>query len=148
MEWLNRFRPLAVSGFCLLTLFIWGNRVWLAWTNPDDSIAAKIAWSVPITFFVIAAAVLLGTMASRLGARAPLFVPLTRAFAAVTVVFWAVRAPMISLADHPVPFKVVHGVLAVVSIAAAVAAWRAAPDARTAVATKVDGQTPANAATR
>ena len=57
--------------------------------------------------------------------RTPGFVRLVQVFAAGTVVFWAVRAPMILLADHPGPFKVVHAVLAAGSVTAAVCAWRA-----------------------
>jgi len=49
---------------------------------------------------------------------------LVRLFAAGTVVFWAVRLPMILLNDHPAGFLIVHTVLAVVSVVAAIAAWR------------------------
>ena len=46
------------------------------------------------------------------------------ALAAYTVVVWAIRTPMILLHDHPAGFKVVHTVLAAVSIALAVSAQR------------------------
>lgn len=36
--------------------------------------------------------------------------------AAWTIAYWAVRMPMITIADHPGAFKVVHAVLAVVSV--------------------------------
>ena len=36
--------------FCAVTLFIWGNRIWLAWTNPDDTVAEKLVWSTPIRY--------------------------------------------------------------------------------------------------
>lgn len=122
---MRRLQPYPVSAFLLVTLFIWGNRVWLAWTNAEDSVARKLAWSVPITVFVTAsvaglAALLLGRWAA--GGPWPAVV---RALALVTVVFWAVRAPMILAADHPGPFKVVHTVLAVASVSAAVVALRA-----------------------
>lgn len=121
---MERLRPYPVAAFAAVTLVIWGNRIWLAWTNHEDTIAEKLVWSTPITLFVIAAvtvAVLLlkGTDTSTLCFRR-----LVQMFAGGTVVFWAIRAPMILLADHEVPFKVVHAVLAVVSVVAAVAAWR------------------------
>ena len=120
-----RLRPYPVAVFCAVTLFTWGNRIWLAWTNPDDTVAEKLLWSVPITAFVVAAVVLLVVLVRGADRTASGFVGLVRVFAAGTVVFWAVRAPMILLADHPVPFKVVHAVLAVASITAAAFAWRA-----------------------
>lgn len=46
------------------------------------------------------------------------------ALAAYTVAVWAIRTPVILLHDHPAGFKVVHTVLAVVSIALAIAAQR------------------------
>ena len=46
------------------------------------------------------------------------------ALAAYTVAVWAIRTPVILVHDHPAGFKVVHTVLAVVSIALAVAAVR------------------------
>lgn len=119
-----RLRPYPVAVFCAVTLFTWGNRIWLAWTNPDDTVAEKLLWSVPITAFVVAAVVLLVVLVRGGGRTGTGFVRAVRAFAAGTVVFWAVRAPMILAADHPVPFKVVHAVLAIVSVTAAAFAWR------------------------
>ena len=122
---MDRFRPFAVSGLAVLTLVIWGNRIWLAWTNDEDTVAEKLVWSVPITVFV-AVAVALVAVAVR---GQPLTVGWRRTLATGlawgTVVYWAVRAPMITLADHPAGFKVVHVVLALVSVAASAAALRA-----------------------
>lgn len=132
---MERLRPYPVTGFAALTLFIWGNRIWLAWTNPDDSVARKLVWSTPITLFVLAA-IAVGLLVVRdVDRRSVGFVRLVRWFAGGTVAYWAVRAPMILLADHEVAFKIVHAVLAVVSVVAAVGAWRSvttpvdAPDA-------------------
>ena len=122
-----------MAAFCAVTLFIWTNRIWLAWTNDEDTVAEKLVWSTPITLFVIAAAVLAVAIVRRVDPTTPSFSAGVKAFAAGTILFWAIRAPMISLADHEVPFKVVHGVLAVVSVGAAVLAWRSvdpAPDGR------------------
>lgn len=136
-----RLRPYPVAVFCAVTLFTWGNRIWLAWTNPDDTMVDKIVWSVPITAFVVAALVLLVLLvrgSSRSGAG---FIRLVQAFAAGTVVFWAVRAPMILLADHPGAFKLVHAVLAVVSVTAAAFAWRAVSHLRDSVHGQLFGDT-------
>ena len=46
--------------------------------------------------------------------------------AAATVAVWAVRVPLVLARDHAAGFKVVHAVLAIVSIALAAGAWRAA----------------------
>jgi hypothetical protein len=121
---MERLRPYPVAVFAALTLVIWGNRIWLAWTNDSDTVARKIVWSTPITLFVLAAAAVAVLLAKGVDTSAPGFRRLVRVFAGATVVFWAVRAPMIGLADHEVAFKVVHAVLAAASVAAAVAAWR------------------------
>ena len=47
-------------------------------------------------------------------------------FCGVTVVVWVVRAVQIIASDHDVPFKVVHVVLGVISIALAAGVWRTA----------------------
>ena len=121
---LERLRPYPVAAFAALTLFIWGNRIWLAWTQKGVHLPAKLALSIPITAFVVASAALLGLLVQGVDRSASRFVNLVRAFAVGTVLFWAVRAPMILAHHHPVAFKAVHLVLALVSVAAAVAAWR------------------------
>jgi len=45
--------------------------------------------------------------------------------AGVTTAVWVVRLPLVLVHDHPVGFKVVHAVLAVVSIALSIATARA-----------------------
>jgi hypothetical protein len=116
---------------CALTLLIWVNRIWLAWTNPDDTVGQKVVWSVPIVAFVVAAAVLLA-MLWRGRAATLTFVRLAQAFALATIAYWAIRLPMILLADHPAGFKVVHTVLAVTLGAAALAAFASVGTARAA----------------
>jgi hypothetical protein len=121
---MERLRPYPVAVLCAVTLFIWLNRIWLSWTNPDVDLPAKVALSVPITAFVVTAFVVLIAMVRGVDRRAGWFRGLVRLFAAGTVVFWAVRLPMILLNDHPAGFLIVHTVLAVASVAAAVGAWR------------------------
>lgn len=139
---MERLRPYPVSGFAALTLFIWGNRIWLAWTNPDDTVAEKLVWSTPITLFVLAALAVGLLLLRGVDRRSALFVRLVQAFAGGTIAYWAIRAPMILLADHPGPFKVVHAVLAAVSVLSAALALRSvrtSPDA----STSADAATPA-----
>ena len=81
-------------------------------------------WSTPITLFVLAALAVGLLLLRGVDRRSAAFVRLVQAFAGGTIVYWAIRAPMILLADHPGPFKVVHAVLAVASVASAVLALR------------------------
>jgi hypothetical protein len=126
---MSRLQPYAVFVFCVVTLGIWGNRIWLAWTNDEDTVARKLAWSLPITIFVALALVVGIAMVGGVDRSVPWFVRTVQVFAVGTVAFWAIRAPMIVIADqdvaNPTAFKVVHVVLAVVSVAAAIAAFRA-----------------------
>ena len=46
------------------------------------------------------------------------------AAAALTVVVWLVRVPMILVADHGAPFKIVHVGLGVVSVVLAALVWQ------------------------
>ncbi|MEY2461406.1 MAG: hypothetical protein QOG30_3236, partial [Acidimicrobiaceae bacterium] len=52
-----------------------------------------------------------------------------------TIAVWAIRTPQILVADHPVAFKVVHTVLALVSIALAALVQRDVQREREAAAT-------------
>ncbi len=128
--WMERLRPYPVAAFTALTLFIWLNRIWLAWTNPGDSVGQKLVWTLPIALFVVPA---VGVVVAYLGgvdSATRGFRRLVRVFAGTTIAYWAVRLPMIAAADHPMGFKLVHTVLAVVSVAAAIAAWRSLDRAR------------------
>ena len=123
MNRLERFRPRPVSAFALVTLLIWGNRIWLAWTNEEDTVAEKLVWSTPITLFVAAALVILILQFRGQGGSRG-FDRLVKAFAGGTGIYWAIRLPMILAGDWGIPFKAVHTVLAVASVAAAAFAWR------------------------
>lgn len=124
MNRLEHLRPYPVSTFAGVTLLIWGNRVWLAWTDPKLHVADKLVYSVPITAFVVAAGGTLGMQLAGLG-RSRGLRTLVTAFALGTVVYWAVRLPIIVSHHHPVGFKVVHSVLGVGSAGLAIRAWRA-----------------------
>ena len=127
---MERLRPIPVAVFCGLTLLIWTNRIWLAWTNDEDTVAEKLVWSLPITLFVVAAAVIGVAMVRGVDRQARWFVLAVRTFAAATIAYWAIRLPFIWANDHglepdeEVGFKLVHTVLAVVSAVPAALAWR------------------------
>ena len=130
-----RLRPYPVTVFCAVTLLIWVNRIWLTWTNGTDSVGAKVLWSIPIGAFVAAAAVLVVAMLSGVDRDAPWFRLTVQLFAAGTVVYWAIRMPMIAFNDHgltpseEIAFKIVHSVLAIASVSSAYFAWRWARNA-------------------
>jgi hypothetical protein len=96
------------------TVVIWATRIGNILDDGDDPVALVVAGG--LTALALAAAVALRT--GRV-AGAP------RALVIATVVVWAVRAPTVLVHDHPGAFKVVHLVLAVVSVALALGAWRA-----------------------
>lgn len=120
----ERFRPYPVAVLSAVTLFIWVNRVWLAWTQ-DVPLAEKLGQSIPITIFVVAAAALLVAQVRGSDPASAAFVLGTRILAGGTIAYWAIRLPMILSHDHGAGFKVVHTVLAVASVAASIPAWRA-----------------------
>ena len=122
MPLIDRLRPYPISVFAGVTLLIWGNRVWLAWTDPTLDFAGKLGYSVPITAFVVAALATLGLQLTGCHASGRRFRSLVAAFAGGTVVYWVIRLPVILLRHHSIPFKLVHSVLAVVLVGLAVGA--------------------------
>ncbi|MCU1371198.1 MAG: hypothetical protein JWO77_2392 [Ilumatobacteraceae bacterium] len=139
---MDRLRPHPVAAFCAVTLLIWVNRIWLTWTNGDDSVGAKVLWTIPIGAFVVAASVLAAAMLGGADRDARWFRLLVQGFALGTALYWLIRLPMIAFNDHDltgseeVAFKIVHAVLAVVSVTAA---WFAFRWARTVPAGTPDG---------
>ena len=91
------------------TLFVWATRIRIISTQ-DASWTDII---VPVILTVLAVAALVDR---RRGL--PLLV-------VATIGVWVVRLPMVLVHDHSVPFKAVHTVLAVVSLALAYGAGRA-----------------------
>jgi hypothetical protein len=122
----QRLRPFPVAGLVGWTLFVWVSRVGLAWSDDSLTTGEKVLGTLPPVLFVLLALATGALLLSRDdGRRAGLFTRATTAFAGFTVVYWGLRLPFILANDHPGGFKVVHTVLAVVSVALAVAAWRA-----------------------
>lgn len=123
MQLLERFRPYPFAAFAAVTLLVWGNRVWLAWTDPKVGLAGKLGYSIPITAFVVAALATLWMLFTDRG-RGRRFRALIAVFAVGTVVYWAIRLPIILFRHHPAGFKLVHTLLAVVLAGLAVRAIR------------------------
>ena len=96
------------------TLVVWTTRIRNILDDGADPVALVVAGG--LTVVAVAAAVALRT--GRPARAAP-------ALAVATVVVWAVRAPLVLVHDHPGAFKAVHLVLAAVSVALALGAWRA-----------------------
>ncbi len=111
------------------TLFIWGNRI----RNivRDEGWVTHRRMAVAVAFVVVAlcllASVLLALVADTGVADKGVDVvrPVGLVLAAVGSVWWIVRDLGILFADHSVPFKVVHTVLAAITLALSVWVFRA-----------------------
>jgi hypothetical protein len=131
---IRRLRPaLVLSAW---TLLIWTTRIRNIWTDDSLSVPGQLWRTALALVFTAFAAVTVGAWAKarRDGAsvirRTSVWI---RAFALWTVGVWLVRGTQIVLGDHSLGFVVVHSVLAVVSVALAVWADRAADRSRTGV---------------
>ena len=98
---MRRARSWPIYAFSAWTVFVWIGRIGLGGSP-----------LLAIPFVVLAA---LAAWRAR---------PWVTVLAAYTVAVWAIRTPFILVHDHPVAFKVVHTVLATVSISLAVLAQR------------------------
>lgn len=109
--------PAALAGW---TTYVWGTRVRNIARDGGGSLSLLVALAMVVLAMVVAVSLVRG--------GTPRWaVP---ALAAATVAAWAVRAPIILFGDHGAAFKIVHVGLALVSVALAVAARRAAGDRR------------------
>lgn len=118
---------LVLLAFVLWTVFVWGNRISNT-LRSDESVGAK-------TFSTVLSIVLLGFAVAVVVVvvkawSAPISVGGAKVLmiaAALTVVVWLVRVPMILIADHgdkDPGFKIVHVALGVVSVVLAALAWQ------------------------
>jgi hypothetical protein len=123
---LNRRYPVVL--FAGWSGYVWVTRIANAWAaDSDESTAAKVISTVTAVALLAGA---VAAIAILVRARARAFdaaeVMVLRLFAGATVAVWAVRVPLILLAEHGVAFKVVHTVLALASVVLAVVTWRVA----------------------
>jgi hypothetical protein len=117
-----RRRPFAIA-LVGWTFFVWTTRIANIWRDEALDGGDKLgrtALAVSFTVLAIAVVVTLWRRAERASLVA------VGALAGWSVAVWVVRDGRILFADHDVSFKVVHTVLAVVSIVLAVLAWREA----------------------
>lgn len=105
--------------FALWTVYVWVTRIVNVLSADEMSAPGKVL-TVVLSLSLIALAG--AAVWSAWTARAPRIIAI---FAGWTVAVWVVRLPTIlTLSGVDVPFKVVHSVLAVISVGLAVAAWR------------------------
>jgi len=105
------------------TTFVWTTRIANIWRDGALDAGEKLGRTgLALSFTLLAMAVLV-TLWRRPGWASQVAVG---ALAGWSVAVWVVRDARILVADHEVGFKVVHTVLAVVSIVLAVLAWREA----------------------
>jgi len=102
------------------TLFMWTTRTRLIFTEDNLSAVDIVLRIAPVFLFVALALLLLYSV--RTGR--PALAPTVTVIAAWTTVYWLVRVTLISFHDHPIGFKIVHVVLAGISIGTAAWAWR------------------------
>lgn len=105
------------------TFFVWTTRIANVWRDADLDAGEKLGRTgLAASFTVLAVAVLVAVW--RGSARSRLMA--VGALAGWSTAVWVVRDARIIAADHDLGFTVVHTVLAVVSIALSVVAWREA----------------------
>lgn len=111
----------AVVALVAWTFFVWTTRIGNIWNDDDLDTAGKVGrTALALSFTVLALAVVGALWRRREWVR-----PAVLALAGWTVAVWLVRGTGIVVGDHDTAFKVVHAVLAVVSIALSVLAERA-----------------------
>lgn len=117
----TRRLPAAIA-LAAWSLFVWTTRIGNIWR--DDALSTGERWGrtgLALSFTVLALAVGHGVW-HRAGWRPAV----TKVLAAWTVAVWVVRSVGIAGGGHEAAFVAVHLVLAAVSIAISVAAWREA----------------------
>lgn len=117
------------------TFLVWTTRIRNIWTDDSLTTGGQV-WRTALAgmFTVFAVGVIV------LWRRRSDAANWVRAFSIWTVAVWVIRAVQIGLADHGVAFKIVHSVLAIVSVGLALWADRsvhAAPTDRMADPTRV-----------
>ena len=119
-------RHRATVALVVWTFFVWTTRIGNIWRDADLDTSGKLGRTVlALSFTLLAAAVVVA-----LWRRARWTGSAILTLAGWTIGVWLVRDASILFADHDVAFKVVHTVLAVVSIALAALAWREAEPVR------------------
>jgi hypothetical protein len=122
-----RRRPFAVA-LVAWTFFVWTTRIGNIWRDADLDTGEKVGrTALALSFTLLAVAVVVALWRGSAGAR----LVAVGALAGWSTGVWIVRDVGILAADHDAAFKLVHTVLAMVSIVLSALAWR---EARQAVA--------------
>jgi hypothetical protein len=103
------------------TFLVWTTRIANIWRDADLDTGDRWGRTLLAVSFTVLAIAVVVAVGRRLGQATVVAVG---ALAAWTITVWVVRGIGILAADHDLGFKVVHTVLAVVSIVVAVLAWR------------------------
>jgi hypothetical protein len=117
-----RRRPFAVA-LVAWTFFVWTTRIGNIWRDAELDTGDKVGRTgLALSFTVLAIGVAVALWRGSERAR----LVTVAALAGWSTAVWIVRDARILVADHEVGFKVVHTVLAVVSVVLSVLAWREA----------------------
>jgi hypothetical protein len=114
-------RHLAATALIAWTFLVWTTRIANIWRDADLDTGER--WGrtlLALSFTVLAIAAGVALWRRLLQAT----VVAVGALAAWTIAVWVVRGVGILVGDHDLGFKAVHTILAMVSIALAVLAWR------------------------
>ena len=121
---MNPRSRIVLLAFVAWTAFVWGNRISNT-LRSEESAGAKTfstVLSLVLLGFALAVVVVVAkAWKSHLGAGGA---KVLMGAAVLTVVVWLVRVPMILVADHGAPFKIVHVGLGVVSVVLAALFWQ------------------------
>ena len=115
-----RRRPFVLA-LVAWTFFVWTTRIGNIWRDADLDTGEKVGRTGLALSFTLLALAVVGAL-WRGSARARLVT--VGALAGWSTAVWVVRDARILAADHEIGFKVVHMVLALVSIVLSVLAWR------------------------
>jgi hypothetical protein len=114
-------RHRAAAALVAWTFLVWTTRIANIWRDADLDTGERWGRTLLAVSFTVLAIVAAVALWRRVGQATVVAVG---TLAAWTIAVWVVRGIGILAADHDLGFRVVHSVLAVVSIALAVLAWR------------------------
>jgi hypothetical protein len=119
--------------FVAWTAFVWTSRISNTLRSTTESTGGKVFSTVlSILMLALATAVIAALVRSWSKPMSSTSLMSLRVAAIATVVVWLVRVPQIVFLDddptHGAPFKIVHAVLGLISMALAAGLWKVADD--------------------
>jgi len=115
---------IVLIAFVVWTAFVWGNRISNTLRSEESAGAKTFSTVLSLVLLAFAAAVVVVAVKAWKGQLAVGGAKVLMGAAALTVVVWLVRVPMILMAHHGAPFKIVHLMLGVVSVVLAALVWQ------------------------